>query len=73
MHRADFFVYFKRLEPEAYALLSALQQGAALSQALERSVDYSSSSIEEVTGELEAWFANWSSLGWFCKPESQSA
>ncbi len=47
-----------------------LGAGQPLSQALEHSVDYSNSSIEHVTGELQAWFANWSSLGWFSKPET---
>lgn len=67
VHRSEGSVYFKRLEKEAFALLQALEQGKPLSEAIESSVEWSKSSVEHVTGQLHAWFANWSSLGWFCK------
>ncbi len=63
-------IFFKRLEPEAFALLRALQQGKTLSQSIEESVNWTQGKVEDITGELHEWFANWSSLGWFCKPES---
>jgi hypothetical protein len=67
-------IYFKRLEPEAFALLRALQQGKPLSEAIEASVKWTHVKVEHVTEQLHDWFANWSSLGWFCKPvEEQSA
>jgi hypothetical protein len=64
-------VYFKRLEPEAFALLRALQQGKTLSQAIEESVNWTHGKVEDITGQLHEWFANWSSLGWFCKPSEE--
>jgi hypothetical protein len=67
VHRSEGLVYFKRLERETYALLRSLQQGKPLSEAIESSVEWSKSSVEHVTSQLRDWFANWSSLGWFCK------
>ena len=67
VHRADNSVYFKRLDAEAFSILCALRGGKRLSEAVEL-VDWSSRSGEEAAGTLQAWFALWSSLGWFCKP-----
>ncbi len=69
VRRAD-SSFFKRLEPKAHALLTAFSEGQPLSQALERSVDYSNSSIEHVAGELRSVVGDWSSLGWFSEPEN---
>jgi hypothetical protein len=68
VHRSEDCVYFKRLEADAFALLRALQQGKPLSQAIEASVNWSKGTVERVTGQVHDWFANWSNLGWFCKP-----
>jgi hypothetical protein len=67
VHRQDNVNYFKRLKPEAFALLVTLQQGKPLSQAIEASVNWSNRSVRHVTGQVHDWFANWSALGWFCK------
>jgi hypothetical protein len=69
VYRLEMVVYFKRLEAESFALLRALQQGKHLSQAIEESVNWSHGDIAQVTGNLRGWFANWSSLGWFCHQE----
>jgi hypothetical protein len=68
VHRQENTVYFKRLEPEAFALLQAIQQSKSLSEAIEASVSWTNKEVNEITGQLHGWFANWSSLGWFCKP-----
>jgi hypothetical protein len=68
VHRQEFSVYFKRLKPEAFALAQALQQGQPLSQAIESSVNWSGKKLERVMEQLHDWFANWSQLGWFCRP-----
>lgn len=67
VHRQDMIVYFKRLEPEGFALLQALQQGKHLSEAIEASVNWSNQKVADVTGNLRGWFSNWASLGWFAK------
>jgi hypothetical protein len=70
VHRQENIVYFKRLKPEAFALLRALQEGKPLSQAIESSVNWSGKRLERVMEQLHDWFANWSALGWFChQPE----
>jgi hypothetical protein len=73
VHRQENIVYFKRLKPEGFALLRAIQQGQPLSQAIETSVNWSGKKLERVMEQLHDWFANWSQLGWFCRPpESES-
>ena len=66
VHRQDNDVYFKRLQPEAFALLRALQQGKPLSEAIADSVNWTRRKVEFITVRVHDWFANWSSLGWFC-------
>jgi hypothetical protein len=70
VHRQDLIVYFKRLKPEAFALLRALQAGKRLSEAIESSVNWSNQRGDRITENVRGWFANWSTLGWFCKPQS---
>jgi len=67
VHRQENEVYFKRLQPEAFALLVALQEGKRLSEAIAASVDWTSQKVEYITVRLHDWFANWASLGWFCR------
>jgi hypothetical protein len=73
VHRQENIVYFKRLKPEGFALLRALQQGQPLSQAIETSVKWSGKKLERVMEQLHDWFANWSQLGWFCRPPEKEA
>ena len=73
VHRQENIVYFKRLKPEGFALLRALQQGKPLSQAIETSVNWSGKKLERVMEQLHDWFANWSQLGWFCRPPEKEA
>jgi hypothetical protein len=71
VHRQENEVYFKRLRPEAFALLRALQQGKPLSEAIAESVDWTNQKAEYITVRLHDWFANWAALGWFCQPQNQ--
>jgi hypothetical protein len=72
VHRQEFSVYYKRMKPEAFALVRALQQGQTLSEAIESSVNWSGKKLERVMEQLHDWFANWAQLGWFCRlPESE--
>jgi hypothetical protein len=66
VHRADNSVYIKRLDQDAFGILHALRDGKRLSEAVE-CVDWSDGSGERAAENLQAWFALWSSLGWFCK------
>jgi len=67
VHRQENVVFFKRLKPEGFALLRAMQEGQPLSQAIESSVNWSGKKLERVMEQLHDWFANWSGLGWFCR------
>ena len=73
VHRQENIVYFKRLKPEGLALLRALQEGQPLSQAIETSVNWSGKKLERVMEQLHDWFANWSQLGWFCRPPEKKS
>ncbi len=69
VHRYDNMLYYKRLEPEAFAILRGLQKGitvekacvAALAQSIRTDVDWSK--------QIQEWFHDWSALGWFCRPD----
>lgn len=66
VHRADNTVYFKRIDQEAFTILSGLRNGMTLSSAVDE-VDWSGRNIEEAMADVKKWFAYWSAAGWFCK------
>jgi hypothetical protein len=70
VHRVDYSVYFKRLEPEAFAFLNALREGKCLSDAVAVAFQRSDVPETKLLGIVQDWFENWSSLGWFCQPKS---
>jgi hypothetical protein len=65
VHRHDNTVFYKRLEPGQFRLLSAFQAGAALAEACERLA----ASGEADLGDIKSWFETWAALGWFCQME----
>ena len=67
VHRLDLLVYYKRLDPEAYALLCALRDGMALEPACGLAFSHSEDSPEMITGKVQTWFAAWMSFGWLCE------
>jgi hypothetical protein len=64
VHRFQNLVYYKRLEPGQFRLLSALQKGASLEKACAELAG------QKISGDLGAtiqeWFSSWAALGWFC-------
>jgi hypothetical protein len=64
VHRYQDSVYYKRLEPGQFVLLSALQNGATMEEACAELAGL------KISGDLGAtihkWFSSWASLGWFC-------
>jgi hypothetical protein len=66
VHRLDFDVYFKELEPEAFAILSALQKGETLSEAV-AAADWGDRPLDEISAQVQEWFSDWASFGWFCQ------
>jgi hypothetical protein len=68
VHRFDNMLYFKRLEPEGYAILQALAAGSTLEDACAKAVEQSSRTNPGWPTLIKEWFDNWAALGWFCRP-----
>jgi Putative DNA-binding domain len=73
VHRIDFSVYFRRIEAEEFAILTALCRGLTLGKAIDTAFRKSSLPPAERAASVREWFQNWAALGWFCKPEKRSA
>jgi hypothetical protein len=56
VHRVDFTVYYRRLDPDEFRLLESLGEGQSIGQALD--------SVLAGTEQVQTWFANWAQLGW---------
>jgi hypothetical protein len=71
VHRHDDLIYYKRLEPGQFVLLSTLKSGATLGKACAELVTLKiSANIGET---IQKWFSDWASLGWFCSLKSSRA
>jgi Putative DNA-binding domain len=72
VHRIDYSVYFRRIEPEEYAILRALREGQTLAEAIDAAFRKSAIPPEERAASVQQWFQNWATLGWFCQLERKS-
>jgi hypothetical protein len=70
VHRLDDSIYFKRIEPEAFKFLKALREGKSLSIAVTQAFEGQDIQENRLLTTVQGWFENWSSLGWFCAPNS---
>jgi hypothetical protein len=68
VHRLQGAVYFKRLTRDAFALLTALGEGKSLEKAIEASLLRSRRRVDQIGAQLQEWFQDWVSLGWFAPP-----
>ena len=68
VHRIDFSVYFRRIEREEFALLSALRGGKTIERAIELAFQQSSIPEFDRGGYVRHCFQTWATLGWFCRP-----
>jgi hypothetical protein len=66
VHRYNNSVYYRRIDPEAFRLLSALQSGTLLGPALDVAFSESSLAPEDQAAKIQEYFAHASELGWFC-------
>jgi len=73
VHRIDYSVYFRRIQAEEFAILSALREGKTIGKAIDAAFRRSSMAPEERAASVQQWFQNWATLGWFCKPEKKTA
>jgi hypothetical protein len=66
VYRLDEDVYFRRLDREEFAILSALHAGKLLNAAIESALRGSPIAVAGRTAQVQKWFHTWSALGWFC-------
>ena len=66
IHRQDNMIFFKRLEPEAYAILTALRDGRTLAAACASALREAEPAIDWAS-RVQEWFRVWQALGWFCR------
>ena len=68
VHRFQYSVYYKRLDPEAYHLLLDLRSGAPLEDACAAAFAGSKELPQQSAARIQEWFARWMEFGWFCRP-----
>ena len=71
VHRLDFSVYFRRIEPEEFALLKALRSGKTVERAIELAFRKSSVPLADRAAFVQHSFQTWAALGWFCRREEK--
>jgi hypothetical protein len=72
VHRLDFSVYFRRIEPEEFALLTALRSGKTVERSIELAFRKSSVPAVDRAAFVQHSFQTWAALGWFCLPEGNA-
>ncbi len=72
VHRYQNRLYYKRLEPEAFAVLQSLGRGLTIEQACGAAVRRFPQLERDWSRQLQEWFHDWSALGWFCRRRGQS-
>ena len=71
VHRYDNSLFYKRLEPEAFAILTSLGRGISVEDACNRAIARTKRKKANWPKQLKEWFDEWSSLGWFCRRDSK--
>lgn len=69
VHRLEGRIFFKRLDPVAYKILTSIRAGKTLAQALAVGIPRAKQPREDWAAKIQAWFALWMELGWFCRAE----
>lgn len=67
VHRYDNSLFYKRLDPEAFAILQSLRRGETVEKACTNAIACSSLKKINWPARIKTWFEDWSSLGWFCQ------
>ena len=67
VHRFDDLVYYRRIDPTAFLLLSALQGGSTIAEAITRAFAGSKLTSEQQVLKIHKYFAHAAELGWFCQ------
>ena len=69
VHRFENELFYKRLEPEAFAILQAIGRGKTVEESCLEALSQTTRSNIDWAARIKEWFSDWSSLGWFCKPK----
>ncbi len=64
VHRLDFSIYYRRLEPEEFRLLAAIRDSKTIGEAMTAFYKKSTMPIDDLEPRIEGWFAIWAELGW---------
>jgi hypothetical protein len=67
VHRFDDLVYYRRIEREAFLMLSALRNGSSISDAIESAFSGSDFAEEHLATKIQEYFSHAAQLGWFCR------
>jgi putative DNA-binding protein len=68
VHRHNNILYYKRIEQEAFAILSAIAQGATLEDACTKAIAGSNRPNIDWAAQIKEWFDDWAALDWLCHP-----
>jgi hypothetical protein len=68
VHRQDNMLYYKRLDPATFAILTSLGRGVTVDDACAEAVAASDRAQIDWAAQIKEWFNNWAALGWFCRP-----
>jgi hypothetical protein len=64
VHRAEFSVHYRRMEPGEFAVLAGLQRGLSLGDAIESALADRAGENGDCAAKVQEWFGIWSKLGW---------
>ena len=73
VHRQEFMVYYKRLQPEEYRMLQEIETGASLGAVVETAFEGSSIAEADQSSFLQQTFQTWAILGWLYQPDAVEA
>lgn len=73
VHRFENSVYYRRIDQEAFSLLSALKAQETLGNAIESAFAGTRLSSEEQAQKTQTCFAHAAELGWFCREPLDSS
>jgi hypothetical protein len=67
VHRVEFTVFYRRLDPDEFRLLQALRRDQAIGAALDSALAGNQLEPAELQQKVQMWFTNWAALGWLCR------
>jgi hypothetical protein len=67
VHRHDNMLYYKRLDQEAFAILTSLGRGVTVEEACIEAISASKRMNVDWSAQIKEWFDAWSALAWFCR------